>query len=87
MAMHCSAGILIWKDNNKGVEPSAADPHPGEALGADSLLAHFTLLTPSEHSKPGVGANVADLALLYAQPYRFIKRKSLARYSLLNQEI
>ena len=66
MALNCSAGILIWKNETKSDEPAAADPHPVSTLPADYLSAHFTLLSPAEHSKPCVGADCADLALLYA---------------------
>jgi hypothetical protein len=65
MTLNCSAGILIWKDKDKDVEPAVADPHPGETLKADCLSAHFTLLAPQEHSKLGV-THGADLSLLYA---------------------
>ena len=42
------------------------DPHLVSTLPADYLSAHFTLLSPPEQSKPCVGADCADLTLLYA---------------------
>ena len=63
------------------------DPHPVSTLPADCLSAHTTLLSPAKHSKPGVGADCADLALLYAVLHSHLKSTGLSTRNRLFLQI
>jgi len=77
MALNCSSGILICKQNLKSLVPAFTDTHPRVAFEANRLLAHLTFLAPPEHSKLGIGTYCADLALLDPLFDIFLNREGL----------